>query len=172
MRYQASEADRAVLIRGLHQQVPLEHIAIVLDVSVPTLRKYYSIEIEAAGLQRGPKPYQPTDAERVRVRDLAAIGVSYHMIAKVVGLSKATLQTHFGNDLDGGRAEANLKVGSNLLRIATGDPSKPATLKAAIWWSKARMGWRECPNDNRAAESTKPHGTVQVVQPPDNGRDP
>jgi hypothetical protein len=47
----------------------------------------------------------------------------------------------FREELSLGAAEANLKVGAHLLKMATGDPTNMTTVIAAIWWSKARMGW-------------------------------
>jgi hypothetical protein len=52
-----------------------------------------------------------------------------------------TLRKHCRRELDIGQVLANVRVAEALLRQATGDGHKAVT--AAIFWLKARAGWRE-----------------------------
>jgi hypothetical protein len=70
--------------------------------------------------------------------------------------------------------EANSKVAGNLLLMATGPRDLKTTVTAAIWWTKAKMGWK----DTSRIENTGPDGgPLQVehqvvVVLPSNDRDP
>jgi hypothetical protein len=82
--------------------------------------------------------YIPAQKDRDLVRTLSGIGVPQNDICILVGVTKPTLHKHFREDLDRGMAEANAKVAKTLYeRAISGD------LGAAIFWAKARMGWRE-----------------------------
>jgi hypothetical protein len=48
----------------------------------------------------GRKPYEPTSAERERVKYMALGGVDQPVIAKVIGISVPTLEKHYRNELD------------------------------------------------------------------------
>ena len=82
--------------------------------------------------------HKPTDETRKLARSLSGIGVPQEDICVILGVSKPTLHKHYRDDLDKGLAEANAKVAESLYRQAiNGD------IRAAIFWAKARMGWRE-----------------------------
>ena len=53
-------------------------------------------------------------------------------------LAPKTLRLHYRYELDNGAARANATVAGSLYRMAT----KERVPAAAIWWTKARMGWR------------------------------
>ena len=55
-------------------------------------------------------------------------------------LSYHNLEKCFRRELHVGRTKADLAVTQNLFRHAIGNG--PAAVRAAIWWTKARMGWR------------------------------
>lgn len=90
---------------------------------------------------RGRPPYLPTEKELGQVRQLAAMGLLDAEIAKVVGVDVATLRKHFAHELAVGPASAIAKVAQSLFKQAT-DPEKPNVV-AAIFWLKARAGWRD-----------------------------
>jgi hypothetical protein len=75
---------------------------------------------------------------------MAAVGIPEDAIALVIGISPKTLRRHYRIELSTGQPKANAKVAGNLYRIATGDGR--GAVAAAIWWTKARMGWREQSN--------------------------
>lgn len=85
--------------------------------------------------------FEPTDAQRELVETLSGYGVPQADIARLIKVSLGTLHAYFREDLDVGMAKANAAVAGNLFRQATKDD--PSAVRAAIFWSKARMGWRE-----------------------------
>lgn len=82
--------------------------------------------------------HEPTSDTRKLVRTLSGIGVPQEDICVIVGVTKPTLHKHYREDLDKGLAEANAKVAQSLFQQATS-----GNTGAAIFWTKARMGWRE-----------------------------
>lgn len=69
---------------------------------------------------------------------MAGFGIPQLEIARLINISDRTLRTRYRRELDTGVTEANLRVAQSLFNMATKDKI-PA---AAIWWTKARMGWR------------------------------
>jgi hypothetical protein len=72
-----------------------------------------------------------------------------------------TLRKHFRDELERGSIEATAKVGQSLFRMATEGNS----VAAAIFWMKARTGWREKhdPTPNSLPEMTDPDGARQRI---------
>ena len=91
--------------------------------------------------QGGRAPHEPTEASRRQVRALAAYGIPQDEIARVLGISKPTLEKHYRPELDRAETEANAKVAESLFRKATGDGAQAVT--AAIFWLKTRARWKE-----------------------------
>lgn len=90
---------------------------------------------------RGRPPFVPTDRDRKQVRMLAAMGLMVEEIARVIGVTDKTLQKHFEDELAVGPSEATANVAQALYKQAV-DPLKP-NVTAAIFWLKARAGWRD-----------------------------
>ena len=86
--------------------------------------------------------HQPTDASRKQVEALASYGVPRHEIGKVAGICLATLAKHYGDTLDIAATKANSLVAQSLFNRAVKGDGAAAT-SAAIFWLKARAGWRE-----------------------------
>lgn len=80
----------------------------------------------------------PTDDSRKMVRLLSGVGVPQDDICVMIGVSKPTLHKYYRHEIDIGLAEANAKVAQTLFKQATS-----GNISAAIFWAKARMGWRE-----------------------------
>jgi len=59
----------------------------------------------------------------------------------MLGIDPKTLRKHYRDELYHGHVKANAKVAENLFRKATGEGRESVT--AAIFWLKARAGWRE-----------------------------
>lgn len=55
-----------------------------------------------------------------------------------------TLRKHYRRELDTGATEANLRVAQSLYNLAT----KEQNVAGCIWWTKARMGWKEATDVN------------------------
>lgn len=111
----------------------------------------------------GRPSYKPTDKDRRTVKALAGFGTSHEDIAQTIGIDPKTLRKHFRKELDAGVIEANAKVAQSLYVRATTMTGNPgAQVTAAIWWTKARMGW----SDKTRTEITGADGgPVQVSGP-------
>ncbi|MFT8247346.1 hypothetical protein [Roseomonas sp. BN140053] len=84
-------------------------------------------------------PFQPTEEQRKTVRAMSGYGVPQDDIATLLEIDPKTLRRHFRRELDRGSIEATAKVGQSLFRMAT----EGGSVAAAIFWMKARAGWRE-----------------------------
>ena len=84
-------------------------------------------------------PFEPTAEQRRLARAMAGLGLPQEQIALLLEVDPKTLRKHFRDDLDRGMAEANVKIAQSLFNMATTGGS----VAAAIFWMKARAGWRE-----------------------------
>jgi hypothetical protein len=87
----------------------------------------------------GDQSYEPTVEQRRTVQVLYPIGIPQEQIALLLEIDPKTLRKHFRDDLDRGMAEANVKIAQSLFNMATVGNN----VAAAIFWMKARAGWRE-----------------------------
>jgi len=85
--------------------------------------------------------HQPDPLTRRQVEAMAGYGVTEVDIGGIIGIDPKTLRKHYRTELDYGHTKANIKVAENLYRKATGEGRESVT--AAIFWLKARAGWRE-----------------------------
>jgi hypothetical protein len=99
--------------------------------------------------------FAPTDEQRGIVKAFAAYGVQQDEIAKYLDIDPKTLRKHFRRELDVGSIEATTKVAQSLFKAATG-----GNISAAIFWMKARGGWRE---KQEIDVTTQGSLTIQVV---------
>ena len=83
--------------------------------------------------------FEPTEEQRRTVRAMSGFGVPQDGIATHLGIDPKTMRKHFRDDLDRGSVEATTKVAQSLFNMAT----KGNNVAAAIFWMKARAGWRE-----------------------------
>lgn len=89
---------------------------------------------------RGNK-WTPTEEQRRQTKELSALGIPIDKIAIVIGVSAPTLRRACKSELALGAPIADANVLKNLYRMATDPRTKnPA---AAIYWTKARLGWRD-----------------------------
>ena len=86
-----------------------------------------------------PALFDPKEEERSLVRALSGLGVPQEDIATHLEIDAKTLRKHFRRELDRGMVEANVKVAQSLFQMAT----QGKNVAAAIFWMKARAGWRE-----------------------------
>src|SRR3954447_26114494 len=84
-------------------------------------------------------PYCATEEQRRMVRAMSGYGVPHEGIATLLEIDPKTLRRHYRHELDRGAVEATAKVAQSLFQMATVDKS----VAAAIFWMKARAGWRE-----------------------------
>ena len=83
--------------------------------------------------------FEPNDEQRRLARAMAGFGVPQDDIATHLDIDPKTLRKHFRQELDRGTTEANVKVAQSLFQMAT----QGKNVAAAIFWMKARAGWRE-----------------------------
>ncbi len=94
-------------------------------------------------------PHEPTKENRLMVQVMIAGGIEHIHIAGVLRISRPTLRKHYKHELATGAAEANASIVASLFKAAKG-----GNVKAAIWWTQARMGWSE----TQKVETTGPDG--------------
>jgi hypothetical protein len=95
--------------------------------------------------------HSPTEEERRTVKALSGYGVPQEDIAIHMDMDAKTLRKHYRRELDRGTIEANAKVAQTLFTMATVDKN----VAAAIFWMKARGGWREKPLPDEEPEPVK-----------------
>lgn len=83
--------------------------------------------------------FEPSQEQRRLARAMAGLGLPEEQIALLLEVDPKTLRKHFRDDLDRGMAEANVKIAQSLFNMATTGNN----VAAAIFWMKARAGWRE-----------------------------
>ena len=103
------------------------------------------------------KRHSPSDEERRTVKALSGYGVPQEDIAIHMDVDAKTLRKHYRRELDRGTIEANAKVAQTLFTMATVDKN----VAAAIFWMKARAGWREKPLPDE--EQTQPRVPTNLV---------
>lgn len=106
----------------------------------------------------GRPGYRPTDLQRKQVRNFKACGVKEETIAQLIAdppISVDRLRHAFRKELDLGTPMADAEVVGSLYQQAVGTPAvydehgrvlrseQPRVVAAAIWWTKARLGWTE-----------------------------
>jgi hypothetical protein len=91
---------------------------------------------------------------------MAGMGIIQAQIATWLQIDLKTLRKHFRRELDTGAIEANVRVANALYTNAV----KHNQVTAQIWWTKARMGWKE----TQVNEQTGPDGSplTYVVRAP------
>ena len=87
-----------------------------------------------------------TDAMRADVRRFAEIGTPYTIIARIMGMSVATLKRRCRAELDAGVEVANARIALTLFETAMN-----GNTTAMLWWEKTRAGRRE-------GSASDPHG--------------
>ena len=70
---------------------------------------------------------------------MSGFGIPQADIATLLEIDDKTLRKHFRRELDRGSIEATAKVAQTLFQMATSGQNTAA----AIFWMKARAGWRE-----------------------------
>lgn len=102
-------------------------------------------------------PHKPTKTTRAEVSALYSYGIPQSEIAKYIGIDDKTLRKYYREELDNAHVKAHAAVGRFLYQNATGQTlAKGAThsdcVRAAMFWAKTRMGWRETDNLNLSSE--------------------
>lgn len=105
--------------------------------------------------------HQPDPTQRRQVEALAGYGIPEPEIAGLIGVDPKTLRKHYRAELDHGHTKANARVAENLFKKATGD-GREAVI-AAIFWLKARAGWREVQRHEHAGVANEPITEIRRI---------
>ena len=76
------------------------------------------------------------------VERAAGLGLDAKDIGLIIGMSAGQVEAAFGASLESGAAKANLRVSNALFQTAI-DRKHRGHTTAAIYWTKARMGWSD-----------------------------
>jgi hypothetical protein len=170
-RYRRTRTDTARVIDMLAIGLSQPDIAERLGMSVPTVAKLYGPEFEAAGVHSGVPTHKPTADTRKTARFCAAIGLDKAAIAKILRIKVDTLNEMYTEEIQGGRAEGQMKVAGTLFKKATDPRDTKGGVVSAIFWLKAQGGWRETDKLEVSGPDGGPIETTAVVILPSNGRD-
>ena len=100
-----------------------------------------SAESKAAGgkksrIKRG-QTYKPTDDDYSKVEEMVTIGLDQHTIAKIMGISNATLTKYFMHNLLVGKDKRTARVAGVAYEMAVSGESPSMT----TFWLKTQAGW-------------------------------
>ena len=92
--------------------------------------------------------HQPTDKTRAEIIALRSYGVPIKEIASYIGIDDKTLYKYYREELENSAIKANANVGKFLYQAASGQAlttgaSYSDCVRAAMFWAKTRMGWKE-----------------------------
>jgi hypothetical protein len=97
---------------------------------------------------RGRPTFVPSAEQRMRVEIMVGCGMSQELICQQtintstgLPIDSKTLRKVFKNELENGVYAANSLVAQALFKKATG--TGPQSVTAAIFWMKARAGWKD-----------------------------
>lgn len=106
--------------------------------------------------------YKASEKDFECVQAMLEAGIAHAKIANCLMISVETLKAHFGHLLGTAVAHANTRVASALKAKALGEG--PQSVSAAVFWLKARAGWK----DTATLELTGPDGgPIEVAAPLD-----
>jgi transcription initiation factor TFIIIB Brf1 subunit/transcription initiation factor TFIIB len=110
------------------------------------------------------KAHQPTPKTRTEVMALTSFGVPQEEIAKFIGVDSKTLRKHYREEMDTAETSANATVARFLYNVASGKALKDGAsysdcVRAAMFWAKTRMRWRETNHIDHSSSD----GTMQPL---------
>ena len=114
-------------------------------------------------------PHEPSAQTRAEVSALKSFGVAQSDIANYIGVDDKTLRKHYREELDNAQTKADANVAKFLYNAASGKAldagaSYADCVRAAMFWAKTRMKWRE--TDSETQGNGNPI-TINVVDPND-----
>ena len=87
------------------------------------------------------KQHEPSEKDRKIVESMASYGIPHDDIARVIGITKPTLEKWYRYELDTAHVKANSMVAQSLFQKATGNGN--GAVAACIFWLKVRAHWVE-----------------------------
>ena len=129
-----SRAQQQMVARMAAARVPVAEIAKALGVSDKTVRRHFAHLLHHGP---GPAPNAYSPQQRAFVEAMAGYAIPQEDIAAVLGIAPDTLRRDFEEELRVGPVKMNVRVVTNLFKQTADSPA------AAIYWTKARLGWRD-----------------------------
>ena len=87
-------------------------------------------------IKRG-QTYKPTDDDYAKVEEMVCIGLDQHTIAKIMGISNATLTKYYSHNLLVGKEKRTARVAGVAYEMAVSGESPSMT----TFWLKTQAGW-------------------------------
>ena len=87
-------------------------------------------------IKRG-QTYKPTNDDYSKVEEMVCIGLDQHTIAKIMGISNATLNKYYSHNLLVGREKRTARVAGVAYEMAVSGESPSMT----TFWLKTQAGW-------------------------------
>lgn len=87
-------------------------------------------------IKRG-QTYKPTDDDYSKVEEMVCIGLDQHTIAKIMGISNATLNKYYSHNLTVGKEKRTARVAGVAYEMAVSGESPSMT----TFWLKTQAGW-------------------------------
>ena len=105
--------------------------------------------------------HQPTEKTRAEIVALRSYGVPIKEVAAYIGIDDKTLYKYYREELENSAIKANANVGKFLYQAASGQAlATGATysdcVRAAMFWAKTRMGWKETNVQEHTGANGKP----------------
>lgn len=109
------------------------------------------------------KSHEVTDKSRSEVEALCSFGIPQEQISTYLGIDSKTLRKYYRDEIDKSSVKSSARVGQFLYQNATGQTlNSGAThadcVRAAMFWAKTRMGWRETQNIDQTVKVTDSGG--------------
>ena len=120
---------------------------------------------------RDTTPHEPSDKTRAEVSALVSFGVPQEDIAAYIDIDAKTLRKYYRSEIDKSVTTANAAVAKFLYNNASGKTLKEGAnysdcVRAAMFWAKTRMKWRETGEADPEDEDAKPLTITFQVKPP------
>ena len=105
--------------------------------------------------------HQPTEKTRAEIIALRSYGVPIKEVAAYIGIDDKTLYKYYRKELENSAIKANANVGKFLYQAASGQAiaqgaSHGDCVRAAMFWAKTRMGWKETNVQEHTGANGKP----------------
>lgn len=112
--------------------------------------------MKSAPVKKTTAPHHPSEKTKSEVSALSSFGIPQSEIAAYIGVDAKTLRKHYREELDISHTKANAQVGRFLFQNASGQTlnsgaSHSDCVRAAMFWAKTRMGWRETQDVNHTS---------------------
>lgn len=122
-------------------------------------------------------PHVPTNETRAQVSALYSYGIPQEEIASFISIDAKTLRKYYRQELDTAHVKAHAAVGRFLYQNATGatlanGASHSDCVRAAMFWAKTRMGWRETNQvDHVSSDGSLTPTVIKLAAPDDRSND-